>query len=120
MTTRTDNRSAARAFAALADATDKTLPRTHTDALSFRTYAAFSYAEPIAIVDSSGVLLVTDARFSVTTSKHTGLVAGTWAIEHGSDTVRTVDHSTLRARARAIGYSVGARGDHYDRPVRND
>lgn len=112
---RTNNRSAARKFAQLADTTDKTLPHTHTGALNFRTYAAFSYAEPIAIVDSSGVLLVTDARFSVTTSKHTGLVAGTWSIEHGPDTVRTVDHADIRARARAIGYSVGSRGDHYDR-----
>lgn len=114
---RYNNRSACAAFAKLGSMLNKRVPTTGT-ALSFRTYAAFSYAEPIATVDSDGTLLVTDAKFSVTTSKHTGMVAAAWAIEHGSDSVRTIPHGELRSRCRAKGYSVGSRGDSYDRWTR--
>ena len=111
---RYNNRSACAAFAKLGSMLDKRVPTTGT-ALSFRTYAAFSYAEPIAYVRSDNTLLVTDAKFPVTTSKHTGMVASAWAIEHGRDSVRSVPHSELRAYCRAVGYSVGSRGAGYDR-----
>jgi hypothetical protein len=72
-----------------------------------------SYAEPIAI-RAAGVLYVTDARFSMTTSHHRSYVAGGYAVEHGADRVKDVPHQTIRAMARERGVRPGPWGAQFD------
>ena len=108
--------------AAAAFANGETGIRTH-GALTFSGDVAWSYAEPVAVRDGA-ILYVTDAKFSVTTSRHTSQVASQWAIaaapvtgHDGDYNVRRVDHGTLRQMVteRGQGGSLGSRGRHYER-----
>lgn len=69
-------------------------------ALTCTEHVARSYAEPIAVFDPDrpGTLLITSARFSVTTSKHTGIVRR--AAEARGVPVEPVEHDRLRELAR--------------------
>lgn len=102
------NREAARAFA------QGESPRTRS-ALTFQGPIAWSYREPIAYRTLDGRLLVTTARFSMTTSHHTSAVAGSFAVEHGANAVVYAAHGELRKIARAHGQQPGSWGAQYDR-----
>jgi len=71
-----------------------------SSALSCTAETAYSYAEPIATFDPErpGTLLVTSAKFSVTTSKHTSqIIQG--AIQNNVP-VERVEHERIRKLAR--------------------
>ena len=69
-------------------------------ALSCTAEVARSYAEPVAMFDPGrpGTLLVTTATFSVTTSKHVGMIRR--AAEGYGVPVEPVEHDRLRELAR--------------------
>jgi hypothetical protein len=69
-----------------------------TSALTFAGKVAFSYAEPIAVMDRPKVYM-SRAKFSVTTSKHQSVLGGQCAIA-GLEVVY-IDHEELRKMAGA-------------------
>jgi hypothetical protein len=70
-----------------------------SSALSCTAETVYSYAEPIATFDRErqGTILLTSARFSVTTSKHIGQIRR--AAESNGVPLEIVDHETVK-RAR--------------------
>jgi hypothetical protein len=69
-------------------------------ALSATRETIYSYAEPIAAFDPTrpGTLLLTSAKFSVTTSKHTGMIRAAAALN--GVPFETVDHATVERASR--------------------
>jgi hypothetical protein len=70
-------------------------------ALTTHAETAFSYAEPIAAFDPEkrGTIHLTTEKFSVTTSKHVGMIRRA-AARHGVPVIDS-PHATLRRIARA-------------------
>jgi hypothetical protein len=71
-----------------------------SSALTTHAESAFSYAEPIAAFDHEkrGTIHLTTEKFSVTTSKHVGMIRRA-AEQHGVPVVDS-PHATLRALTR--------------------
>ena len=65
-------------------------------------FAVYSYAEPIAAPDPAnpGGFVITEEKFSVTTSQQTGGVAFGLSYEHGV-AIRNAPHSVVKAAAKA-------------------
>jgi hypothetical protein len=109
---RTNGRNAARIWAEkLGD-----VELTTYGSLTFDGLVAWSYAEPVAVLDpETNTAYVTRGRFSITTSGHTGTVGAACAIA-GLD-IQDRSHGRIRklAREQGQGWKLGYRGQGYER-----